>query len=317
MSIEIKHCTVSEIESSPNIDYIVAEYGNETAVDGMPAPDTKFDIYRNLEASGKLHIIGAFVDDVLVGFISTLDTISPHYNSQVSISESFFVLKEHRKGGAGIKLLEAAEKHALDVGSEGLIITARTGGALVKLLPLRGYKQTHEIHFRSSKEQVATKPLAVANLAVTNNDNNSLLPMSEAAINKVREIEAMCMTLPQIFIETTHDFHAGMYARTIKIPAGCLLTGTLMKVETILVLNGAGNLFTGNDVVPISGHYVFKGGAGRKQVFYATTDTYATMLFPTESTTVEEAEEEFTDEADKLLSRWQTPENYLLKGDAA
>ena len=39
---------------------------------------------------------------------------------------------------------------------------------------------------------------------------------------------------PQVAIQTTHHFHAGLYSRTIRIPAGVMITGALIKIPTLL-----------------------------------------------------------------------------------
>jgi len=127
--------------------------------------------------------------------------------------------------------------------------------------------------------------------------------MSPEAVATVAIFEEEALRLPQVPIETHHAFHAGMYARTIMIPAGVVLTGALIKIATILVITGDVVVYTGTGPVRISGHNVMLGNAGRKQAFVAETDTYLTMVFPTTATTVEDAESEFTDEASRLSSR--------------
>src|SRR3954451_13515341 len=57
--------------------------------------------------------------------------------------------------------------------------------------------------------------------------------MSPAAIDQVRRLEDAALQLPQVAIETGHVLHAGLYARTIQIPAGVLLTGALIRIATL------------------------------------------------------------------------------------
>lgn len=133
--------------------------------------------------------------------------------------------------------------------------------------------------------------------------------MSPAAIDKVRQLEAQALTLPQVDIPTRHVIHGGMYARTIRIPAGVLLTGALIKIPTVLIFSGRASVFLDGETVEISGYHVLPASAGRKQAFLAHEDTELTMLFPTAATTVEEAESQFTDEAHLLFSR--TGENVV------
>lgn len=127
--------------------------------------------------------------------------------------------------------------------------------------------------------------------------------MSDEAVGKVRELEERALTAPQVEVETWHVLHAGMYARTIRIPAGVVLTGALIKRATLLVFHGHASVFIGDGEIELAGHHVIPASAGRKQAFIAHAVTDLTMLFPTTAATVEEAEAEFTDEADRLLSR--------------
>jgi hypothetical protein len=127
--------------------------------------------------------------------------------------------------------------------------------------------------------------------------------MTPAAIGRIRAFEQINMQCEQVPITTFHLLHAGMYARTITIPAGVVLTGALIKRATVLIANGDTTVSTGDRSFLLTGHHVVPASANRKQAFVAHTDTQLTMLFPTAAKTVEEAEAEFTDEADLLFSR--------------
>lgn len=128
-----------------------------------------------------------------------------------------------------------------------------------------------------------------------------MLPaIADATLAAMRQFEQQVAQCEQAPITTYHLIHAGMYARTITIPAGVVLTGALIKRATILIVNGdvsvnGGMRLTGYNVLPASAH--------RKQAFLAHSDTQLTMLFPTDAKDISAAEEEFTDEADRLFSR--------------
>ena len=134
---------------------------------------------------------------------------------------------------------------------------------------------------------------------------NHISTMSEVAIDKVRQLESAVLSVPQVKIATDHLIHAGMYSRTIMVPAGVVLTGSLMKIATILILSGDFLLFAGEKAVELHGYNVLAGSPHRKQAGIAITDTWVTMIFPTDVKTVEEAEAEFTDETDLLFSRYE------------
>lgn len=128
-------------------------------------------------------------------------------------------------------------------------------------------------------------------------------PMSPARIDEVREFEARLAELPQACIDTHHVIHGGMYARTIRIPAGVALTGAEIKLATMLIVSGHVRVTIDDGTRDLAGYHVLAAAAGRKQAFLALADTDLTMIFPTQSRTVEECEAEFTDEADRLMSR--------------
>ena len=133
---------------------------------------------------------------------------------------------------------------------------------------------------------------------------NQIAPMSDAAIAKVRELETAMATLPdQCAIKTDHLLHAGMYFRTVHIPANTLVAGALIKIDTAVIVSGDVTVFVDGEPMLLMGYNVLPASAGRKQAAFAHTDTDYTMIFATSATTVEEAEEEFTDEAENLGSR--------------
>lgn len=134
-------------------------------------------------------------------------------------------------------------------------------------------------------------------------DAPRLVPMSPEAVDTVRRLEASLMELPQVAVRTEHLIHGDMYARTVRIPAGAVLTGALIKRATVLIVSGHATVFTGGDTLELCGFHVLPGSAGRKQAFMAQADTCLTMLFPSQAQTVADAEAEFTDEAHLLLSR--------------
>lgn len=127
--------------------------------------------------------------------------------------------------------------------------------------------------------------------------------MSAGQIAKVSELEQRVLACPQVAIHTHHVLHAGMYSRTILLPAGHVLTGALVKIPTLLLIAGDVLVSRGDEATRITGHAVLPASAGRKQAFLTYQDTTVTMVFPTSATTIEQAEAEFTDDTDMLFSR--------------
>ena len=133
--------------------------------------------------------------------------------------------------------------------------------------------------------------------------NTSILPMTAEAVGKVRQLEFFALQMPQVGIPTSHTLHAGMYARTIVIPSGVMLTGALIKIATLLIAHGDVEVFIGDSTLELNGYNVLPASANRKQAFMTKSETHLTMVFPSQAKTVEEAENEFTDEVDALMSR--------------
>ena len=137
----------------------------------------------------------------------------------------------------------------------------------------------------------------------------AIAPMSLAAIDCVRQIEAINLARPQTELRFEHDLHAGMYARTMIVPElptdeVCVITAALIKIPTLMISHGDALAYTGEaEPLVFTGHTITRAAAGRCQAFIAKSGFRLTMIFPTEARTVAEAEEEFTDEAHRLMSR--------------
>ena len=143
----------------------------------------------------------------------------------------------------------------------------------------------------------------------------SLPTMTSRDVEKVQGLEAHLIGIEQVAIQTRHHFHAGLYARTIRIPAGVMITGALIKIPTLLIVSGHVTVFIGGKSIELHGYHIVPGQAGRKQVFLAHADTDLTMTFATQAKTVEEAESEFTDQPTALMSRQQSNDLIITTGE--
>lgn len=136
--------------------------------------------------------------------------------------------------------------------------------------------------------------------------------MSPAQVSAVRRLESAARELPQVAIDTHHAIHAGTYSRTIRIPAGVLLTGAEIKCATLLVFNGHAAVTLGDEVVELSGYHVIPAMPGRKQAFRTFADSHLTMVFASSAASVEAAESQFTDEPHLLMSRQPGANNSVI-----
>lgn len=133
--------------------------------------------------------------------------------------------------------------------------------------------------------------------------NQAVPATSPELLLKVRDFERAAIRADQVPVATEHLLHAGMYARTVRLKPGTAITGALIKRATMLVIQGSVLMLVNAGFADLHGYNVIPASAGRKQVFVARSDVDITMIFPTAARTVGEAEAEFTDEVDLLLSR--------------
>ena len=148
----------------------------------------------------------------------------------------------------------------------------------------------------------------MSSLTTTDNRIGSMTPHE---ISRVQLLESKSLERTQAKIETQHVLHGGMYARTIVIPAGVMITGALIKRATILIVDGDVMVHVGSQTTHIKGYKVVAASGNRKQGFYANGDTFLTMVFPTAADDIHSAEEEFTNEASLLMSRNTDAVNYV------
>ena len=140
----------------------------------------------------------------------------------------------------------------------------------------------------------------------------TIKPMTPETIDKVAQIEAMMMLMPQVDIKTIHTLHAGLYGRTVFLPAGTMITGVLIKIPTVLIVAGKVVVYVGEESRILEGYSILEASAMRKQVFIAEQDTWLTMLFASNAKTVEDAEAEFTDEVSLLITRKKLDDNNMF-----
>ena len=143
-----------EVLEAANFPQLEEEYAEEGAIEGLPKPRAKFELYLHLEAVGALRTFVAKLQPAnqLIGFITLLVTEFPHYSEPLAVCESFFVFKQSRKSGAGLKLLRAAEQHALASKAKGLLVSAPVAGVLAQVMPRVGYRLTNLAFFKALGE---------------------------------------------------------------------------------------------------------------------------------------------------------------------
>jgi len=128
-----------------------------------------------------------------------------------------------------------------------------------------------------------------------------LAPSSPEAIDKVRILTEGLQRLPQVMFITEHLLHAGMYTRTIRLPFDTVCAAVLIKLPTVLIIQGDCEVWSNDELISVSGYSVLPGSAGRKIAFVTRSDVAMSMIFPSAAKTVDEAQREFTDEHELLV----------------
>lgn len=148
-ALTVARAMLAEIESSPDLDALLAEYAAESANDEIGPVSPQLATYRVMEASGIFHAFAARRGDKLIGFLFLLVPTLPHFGKVVGVTESFFVAAAHRKSGAGTQLRLAAEEAAQAAGAVGILMSAPSGGRLAQVMPRVGYRETNRTFFKA------------------------------------------------------------------------------------------------------------------------------------------------------------------------
>lgn len=151
MHVSCLPSTISELQSAPGIERLLAIYASECAIAGMPPPRPHWPMYQTLEDAGVLHTFLYHVDDRLVGFALMIVSLNPHYSAPIGVTESIFVDPECEVvSDAGSSLLRNCYYKARELGAVGFLISAPAGGRLAALLGKKAaYVRTNEAYFRS------------------------------------------------------------------------------------------------------------------------------------------------------------------------
>lgn len=128
-----------------------------------------------------------------------------------------------------------------------------------------------------------------------------LPPSTPEAIDKVRILAEGLQQLPQTPFVTEHLLHGGLYTRTIRLPADTVCAAVLIKLPTVLILQGDCEVWSNDELICTHGYSVLPGSAGRKIAFVTRSDVAMSMIFPTAAKTVDEVQREFTDEHELLV----------------
>lgn len=153
--VEVRLTTVDAILYDSRFPGLAYDYKLESAIDGLPDPEPKFDQYRLMERTGALYPLGVYYEEKLIGFAALLMPVIPHYGVVIAVTESIFVEKDFRRTGAGLKLIRTAERMAKEADAPGIIISANVNSPLSKVLPRMGYRITNMAFFKETRVKLS------------------------------------------------------------------------------------------------------------------------------------------------------------------
>lgn len=139
MTIRIR--TISAVDHIETAGPLIREHWEEVAKNKdvmVLAPN--MPVYRALEEAGCLLSVGAFDDEVLIGYSVSIVTNHLHYAGLLyATNDVIFVGKTHRSGRAGLMLMRETERLAAERGVRLMLWHAKPDTALDSILPRMGY----------------------------------------------------------------------------------------------------------------------------------------------------------------------------------
>jgi len=110
---------------------------------------------------------------------------------------------------------------------------------------------------------------------------------------EILRIEAQILQMPQVELPIEHYQIKGVYARSMFIPAGTLLTGKIHNFESIAILaKGTIRITNGTESYVISEGHIMVDQPGIKRLGYAETDVVFITVHRTDNIEIEAIENE-------------------------
>ena len=129
-------------------------------------------------------------------------------------------------------------------------------------------------------------------------------------IPEILQIEAQILQMPQVELPIEHYQIKGVYARSMFIPAGTLLTGKIHNFESIAILaKGTIRITNGTESYVISEGHIMVDQPGVKRLGYAETDVVFITVHRTDNIEIEAIEDEL------VSATFEDYEQQLLLGE--
>jgi stress-induced morphogen len=128
-------------------------------------------------------------------------------------------------------------------------------------------------------------------------------------IQKLDQVEAAMLQMPQAECPVVHHFGPGVYMREVTLKARTLAIGHAQKKEHLnIMLTGAVSMVDNGQVKIVKAPLIYVGKPGRK-VGYVLEDTVWLNVYSTDETDIEKLEEMFLDKSET----WKLHNESMLK----
>jgi hypothetical protein len=125
-------------------------------------------------------------------------------------------------------------------------------------------------------------------------------------IQKLDQLEAAMLQMPQADCPVIHHFGPGIYMREVTLKAGTLAIGHAQKHEHLnVMLTGAVSMVDNGQVKVVKAPLIYVGKPGRK-VGYVLEDTVWLNIYATDETDIEKLEEIFLDKSETFQLHQET-----------
>jgi hypothetical protein len=115
----------------------------------------------------------------------------------------------------------------------------------------------------------------------------------KAMVSLERIMKGSGTSVGKEFFATDHEFVDGLYIRSVRVPAGTLITTEIHKHNhPMFLLEGKATIFSEDGIQEIEAPFHTITKAGTKRVVYMNTETLCACVYRTDKTTVAEVEEE-------------------------
>ncbi len=121
-----------------------------------------------------------------------------------------------------------------------------------------------------------------------------ILNNDKVTVEKILAFEELLKTQPQLELKVDHYFSHGVYARSLYIPAGTILTGEIHKYSNLnILIKGKIKVSVGDEIELIEAPFIVVSPPGTKRVAQALTDCVWVTIHGTHEQDVNKIKEYF------------------------